>query len=347
MKAMVVRQPGGIDAMKIESIPDPVAGPREVVIRVEACGVCFHDVLTRNGTLKAGVKLPCVLGHEISGTVVDVGRDVSRFKAGDRVATAQRYYICGACRFCRSGRETLCPDRKFLGDWGLVGGYGEYVAVGDDNVAAVPEGVALADASIASCAIGTILNGLRDIGKLQMGESALVTGAGGGLGLHAVQLARLAGAYVIAQTTSPDKADLIREMGAHDVVVHARGEDFSPHVKRLTDGRGVDVLVDNVGTPLFEPMRRSLGVAGRWILIGQLTGQFVPFNPAQLFLKNQSMLSVTSTSRNQLEDVLALMKRGQVKAVVTRSLALEEAGEAHSLMEAGRITGRILLRPNG
>jgi acryloyl-coenzyme A reductase len=346
MKAMVVRQPGGVEAMRIEGVPDPVAGPRDVVIKVEACGVCFHDVLTRNGTLKAGVKLPCVLGHEISGTVVDAGREVSRFKTGDRVATAQRYYICGACRFCRSSRETLCPDRKFLGDWGLVGGYGEYVAVGDDNVAAVPDGVPLAEASIASCAIGTLLNGLRDVGKLQMGETALITGAGGGLGLHAVQLARLAGAYVIAQTTSPDKADLIREMGAHEVVVHTRGGDFSSQVKRLTDGRGVDVLVDNVGTPLFEPMRRSLGVAGRWILIGQLTGQFVPFNPAQLFLKNQSMLSVTSTSRNQLEDVLALMKRGQVKAVVTRSLALEEAGEAHTLMEAGRVTGRILLRPN-
>ena len=347
MKAMVVRQPGGIEAMQIESIPDPVAGARDVIIKVDACGVCFHDVLTRAGTLKAGVKMPCVLGHEISGTVAEVGREVSRFKPGDRVATAQRYHICGACRFCRSGRETLCPERKFLGDWGLVGGYGEYVAVGEDNIALVPEGVSLAEASIASCAIGTILNGLRDVGKLRMGESALITGAGGGLGLHAVQLARLAGAYVIAQTSSPDKADLIREMGAHHVVVHARGEDFSPQVKRLTDGRGVDVLVDNVGTPLFDPMRKSLGIAGRWILIGQLTGQFVPFNPAQLFLKNQSMLSVSSTSRNQLEDVLTLMQRGQVKAMVSRSLALEEAGEAHALMEAGRITGRIVLRPNG
>jgi len=347
MKAMVVRQPGGLDAMQLEQIPEPVAGPRDVVIKVEACGVCFHDVLTRNGTLKAGVKLPCVLGHEISGTVVEVGRDVTRFRPGDRVATAQRYYICGACRFCRSSRETLCPDRKFLGDWGLVGGYASYVAVGDDNVALVPEDVPLAEASIAACAIGTLLNGVRDVGRLQMGETALVTGAGGGLGVHAVQLARLAGAYVIAQTTSPDKADLIRKMGAHHVVVHARGEDFSPEVKKLTDGRGVDVLIDNVGTPLFEPMRRSLGVAGRWILIGQLTGQFVPFNPAQLFLKNQSMFSVTSTSRNQLEDVLALMKRGQVKAIVGRSLPLEQAGEAHALVEAGRAAGRILLRPNG
>ena len=182
MKAMVVRQPGDIDAMKIESIPDPVAGPGEVVIKVEACGVCFHDVLTRNGTLKAGVKMPCVLGHEISGTVAEVGRDVSRFKAGDRVATAQRSYICGKCRFCRSGRETLCPDRKFLGDWGMVGGYGEYVAVGDDNVALVPENVPLADASIAACAIGTILNGVRDVGKLQMAKarSSPVRAAGSG-----------------------------------------------------------------------------------------------------------------------------------------------------------------------
>jgi acryloyl-coenzyme A reductase len=346
MKAMVVRQPGGLDAMRLETISEPVAGPKDVVIKVEACGVCFHDVLTRNGTLKAGVKMPCVLGHEISGTVVEVGSQVSRFKKGERVATAQRYHICGACRFCRSGRETLCAERKFLGDWGMVGGYAQYVAVEDDNVAAVPEGADLAGASIAACAIGTALNGVRDVGQVRMSESVLVTGAGGGVGLHAVQLARLAGAFVIAQTTSPAKADLIRELGAHHVVVHRRGEDFSPEVKRLTAGEGVDVLIDNVGTVLFEPMRRSLGTAGRWVMIGQLTGEFVPFNPAQLFLKNQSMLAVTSVTRNQLADVLALMGRGQVKAVVTQSLPLEEAAQAHTLVESGRATGRVLIRPN-
>lgn len=346
MKAMVVRQPGGLDAMRLESIPDPVAGPKDVVIKVEACGVCFHDVLTRNGTLKAGVKMPCVLGHEISGTVTAIGSEVRKFKVGQRVATAQRYHICGACRFCRSSRETLCAERKFLGDFGMVGGYAEYVAVEDDNVAAVPDGVPLAEASIAACAIGTALNGVRDVGRVQAGESVLVTGAGGGVGLHGVQLARLAGALVIAQTTSASKAELIREMGAHHVVVHERGADFSPEVKRLTGGRGVDVLIDNVGTVLFEPMRRSLGVGGRWILIGQLTGEFIPFNPAQLFLKNQSMLPVTSVSRNQLEDVLALMGRKQVKAVVTQSLPLEEAAKAHTLVESGRAAGRVVLRPH-
>jgi acryloyl-coenzyme A reductase len=347
MKAMVVRAPGGTDVLKMETIPDPEPSPKDVVIRIDACGVCFHDIVTRNGTLKFGVQMPCILGHEISGIVVDTGRDVRNFKKDDRVATVQRYHICGACRHCRMGRETLCPERKFTGDWGLVGGYAEYIAVEDDNVALVPDGVALQDASIVACAIGTILNAMREVGKLAAGERALVTGAGGGLGMHAVQLARLAGAFVIAQTTSPEKADQIRALGAHEVIVHARGEDFSGAVKKVTDGQGVDVVIDNVGSQLFEPIRRSMGIGGRWILIGQLTGQFVPFNPAQLFLKNVSMLSATSTTRRQLEDCLSLVARGAVKPIVSLALPLEQAAQAHELVEAGKAVGRIVLRPNG
>ncbi|MGC1936837.1 MAG: alcohol dehydrogenase catalytic domain-containing protein, partial [Pseudolabrys sp.] len=307
MKAMVVHQPGGTEVLRLERVADPIAGPKDVIIKVDACGVCFHDIVTRNGTLKFGVQMPCILGHEISGTVVDVGRDVRAFQRGDRVATVQRYHICGACRYCRTGRETLCPERKFTGDWGMVGGYAEYVAIEDDNVALVPEGVELQDAAIVACAIGTILNAIREIGKLQPGETALVTGAGGGLGMHAIQLARLAGALVIAQTTSPEKADQIRALGAHTVIVHSRGEDFSNAVKKANGGLGVDVAIDNVGSQLFESIRRSMGIGGRWIMIGQLTGEFVPFNPAQLFLKNVSMLSATSTTRKQLDDCLALV----------------------------------------
>jgi acryloyl-coenzyme A reductase len=347
MKAIVVHAPGGIDVLKLEQISDPTPGPKDVVIRVDACGVCFHDIVTRNGTLKFGVHMPCVLGHEISGTVIEIGRDVRGFSKNDRVATVQRYHICGSCRFCRTGREPLCPNRKFAGDWGLVGGYAEYVAIEDDNVALVPDGVALQDASIVACAVGTILNAIREVGRLAAGESVLVTGAGGGLGMHAVQLARLAGAYVVAQTTSPEKADQIGTLGAHEVIVHERGEDFSGAVKKATAGQGVDVAIDNVGSQLFDPIRRSLGTGARWIMIGQLTGQFVPFNPAQLFLKSVSMLSATSTTRKQLEDCLALVARGAVKPIISLALPLEQASEAHSLLEAGKAAGRIVLRPNG
>lgn len=347
MKAMVVHQPGGTEVLRLERVADPIAGPKDVIIKVDACGVCFHDIVTRNGTLKFGVQMPCILGHEISGTVVDVGRDVRAFQRGDRVATVQRYHICGACRYCRTGRETLCPERKFTGDWGMVGGYAEYVAIEDDNVALVPEGVELQDAAIVACAIGTILNAIREIGKLQPGETALVTGAGGGLGMHAIQLARLAGALVIAQTTSPEKADQIRALGAHTVIVHSRGEDFSNAVKKANGGLGVDVAIDNVGSQLFESIRRSMGIGGRWIMIGQLTGEFVPFNPAQLFLKNVSMLSATSTTRKQLDDCLALVARGVIKPFVSLALPLEQASQAHELVETGKSSGRIVLRPNG
>ena len=346
MKAVVVNKAGGLDALTYTDIPDPQPQGHELVLKVHSCGVCFHDVLTRNGTLKAGVRLPCVLGHEVAGTVVELGAQVKRFKLGDRVATTQRSYICGHCRFCRSGFEPLCAQRVFLGDVGLVGGYAQYLAISSDCIAQVPDGVDLDHAAVAACAVGTVLNAVRDVGRVQMGETVLITGAGGGLGLHAIQLARLAGARVLAQTTSADKVELIRKMGAHEVVLHKRGEPFAPLVRDMTQGQGADVIIDNVGTVLFEDMRKSLAIQGRWLMIGQLTGDFVPFNPAQFFLKNQSLLSVTSTSRSQLEDVLTLMQRGQVTPVIERKLPLIEAAQAHQAVEAGRTTGRWLLSPN-
>ena len=346
MKAVVVNKAGGLDALTCTDIPDPQPKGHELVLKVHSCGVCFHDVLTRNGTLKAGVRLPCVLGHEVAGTVVELGAQVKGFKLGDRVATTQRSYICGHCRFCRSGFEPLCAQRVFLGDVGLVGGYAQYLAISSDCIAQVPDGVDLDHAAVAACAVGTVLNAVRDVGRVQMGETVLITGAGGGLGLHAIQLARLAGARVLAQTTSADKVELIRKMGAHEVVLHKRGEPFAPWVRDVTQGQGADVIIDNVGTVLFEDMRKSLAIQGRWLMIGQLTGDFVPFNPAQFFLKNQSLLSVTSTSRRQLEDVLTLMQRGQVTPVIERKLPLNEVAQAHQAVEAGRTTGRWLLSPN-
>lgn len=345
MKAMVVEAPGGVDVLQYRDVEEPVANRKDVIIKVDSCGVCYHDIVTRNGTLKQGVKMPLILGHEISGTVVEVGEDVTEFRPGDRVATAQRYHICGHCSHCRGGREPLCEDRKFLGDYGMVGGYAEYVAVEHDNVALVPEGVPLDKASIVACTIGTIFNAMRDVGNVRAGETVLVTGSGGGLGMSAVQFAKAQGARVIAQTTSPGKAEQLRELGADEVVAHARGEDFSGEVRRLTNGRGVDVAVDNVGNLLFNPIRKSIAVGGRWLMIGQLTGDFVPFNPAQLFLKNISMLAATSTTRDQLRHCLEMVARGDIQPIVSQRIPLSEARLAHELVEAGAVSGRILLQP--
>lgn len=346
MRAMVVRSPGGPEALVLEDIPPPALRRNDVRIRVEACGVCYHDVVTRNGTLKRGVEMPLIPGHEISGIVESVGSEVRGFRPGDRVATLQRRHICGHCRYCRNDQETACPEREFLGDMGLNGGYAELVCVEEDNVAQVPEGIPLDAAAIVACTVGSELNAIRDVAGVKAGERVLVNGAGGGLGIHGVQLAHVSGAEVIAVTGSPQKVDMIRQAGADHVVLYDRGEDFSAKVRALTTGEGVDVAIDNVGSATFEPMRRSLAQRGRWIFIGQLSGEFVRLNPAQLFLRGISIHSAQSTNRRQLLDCLELVRRGLVRPVVSTELPLERAGDAHRMVETAAPTGRILLKPS-
>jgi acryloyl-coenzyme A reductase len=346
MRALVLREPGNLDSALIcETVADPVPGPRDVVIRVACCGVCAHDVAVCAGTLRAGIVLPCVPGHEIAGIVVAIGSTVTQFAVGDRVAATQRESVCGQCRFCRSGREPLCAEQVFLGDTRLNGGYAELVAVEADNVVHVPDGVSLDQAAIAACAIGTMLHAVRAVGRIAPGDIVMVTGAGGGLGMHGVQLAKRAGGRVIAQTTSAAKVEALRELGADAVVLAVRGGDFSGDVKALTDGQGVDCVLDTVGTPVFAPTRRSLARGGRWVLVGQLTGEFVPFNPAQLFLKGISMLSATSTTREELRLSLQLLRHGDIRAMLGPRFALSRANEALALVQSGAVAGRVLLMP--
>ncbi len=213
MRAMVVRSPGGPEALVLEDIPPPPLRRNDVRIRVEACGVCFHDIVTRNGTLKRGVEMPLIPGHEFSGIVEAADPDVRGFRPGDRVATLQRRHICGHCKFCRADQETACPEQEFLGDLGLNGGYAELVCVEEDNVAKVADAVALDTAAIIACTVGTELNAIRNVAGVKTGERVLVNGAGGGLGIHGVQIAHLSGAEVIAVTGSPQKVATIRKAG--------------------------------------------------------------------------------------------------------------------------------------
>jgi D-arabinose 1-dehydrogenase-like Zn-dependent alcohol dehydrogenase len=289
--------------------------------------------------------MPVILGHEVAGIVESVGSEVGGLNRGDLVATTIHSHVCGDCRHCRSGHETSCPDRVFLGDAGLNGGYAELVCVDADAVQKVPAGVAPEEASITGCTIGTELNAIRDVGRVRLGERVLVTGAGGGLGLHGVQLARLSGAFVIAVTTTAAKAARIREAGADEVIVVERGKSFSEQVRRATSGRGVDVAIDNVGSPVFEDIRRGMADDGRIVLVGQVTGDFLSINPAQLFLRNVSILSAKGVSRTQLADALDLVARRRIKPIVEHVLRLDDAAEAHRRVEAGAAAGRIVLNP--
>lgn len=345
MRAVVAERTGPPAVLRVADGAAREPGPREIRIAVAACGVCFHDVVVRNGTFRRGVAMPVILGHEVAGTIDKLGAEVAGFRRGDLVATVIHSHVCGHCRDCRGGHETSCPERVFLGDAGLNGGYAELVCVDADAALKVPAGIDPEQAAIVACTIGTELNAVRDVGQVRLGERVLVTGAGGGLGLHGVQLSHLAGAFTIAVTTTAAKAARIREAGADEVIVVERGQDFSSEVRRLSDGRGVDAVIDNVGSPVFEAVRRSVADGGRIVLVGQITGDFVTVNPAQLFLRNVRILSAKGVSRAQLADALDLVARRRIKPAVERVLSLEGAAEAHRLVEAGLATGRIVLQP--
>lgn len=340
MRAMVIDSFGEPEVLEERDIPTPMPGPGELLLNVTACGVCFHDVLSRNGVMRKGMQLPRVPGHEIAGVVAEVGPWVRDFSPGDRVATTQRRYVCGMCKFCRSGRESFCPYQQFLGHE-CDGGYAEQAVVSAGTSTRIPDGVADDEAAIAACAIGTGLNALRDVGNVRMGETVLITGAGGGVGVHVVQLASQAGARVVAATTSPTKADRLRELGADIVVVSQDGE-FSEGVLEATEGRGVDLVIDNVGGKVFDQVRRSLAKGGRWVMVGELSSDLVQFNLAQLFLKGLSLYSAVSTSRAQLIDTLALIASGQIRPIVSER-SFQKAAQVHADLEAGIVFGRVAL----
>ncbi len=343
MRAVVTARPGAYDVMQLEEVPLPSPGPCEVLVRTLASGVCHHDHLIRAGVMRRGIRFPLILGHEGAGIVEAVGDGVLTLKPGDRVACTQWTEACGLCRFCRTNREPLCSARQLFGH-DRDGTYAEFFKIQEDSLLPLPPEVGFEEGAIASCAIGTVVAAIRDIGRTQAGEAVLVTGAGGGLGVHAIQVARLCGATVVAQTTSPAKVPLIREAGADEVVVSRDGQ-FADEVRRCTGGEGVDVVCDTVGAPVFQEALRSTARGARYVLVGELTGEQVTFNTARLFLKGVSLLSTTSTSRSQLAAVLELVRRRRLRPVITERLPLEEAPRLHRLMVERKLSGRALLIP--
>jgi NADPH:quinone reductase-like Zn-dependent oxidoreductase len=343
MRAIVTERPGDYDVMVVKDVPVPPLGPRDVLVRSFASGVCYHDHLIRAGVMKRGITFPLILGHEGAGIVEAVGESVRAHRPGDRVACTQWTECCGVCRFCRTNREPLCAQRKLYGH-DRDGTYAEWFRIQEDSLLPLPPEIGFEEGAILSCAIGTVLAAIRDVGQTRAGDRLLVTGAGGGLGVHAIQMARLCGAWVIAQTSSPGKVPLLREMGADEVVVSEDGR-FADAVRRVGDGEGVDVVCDNVGAPVFQEALRATARGARYVLVGELTGDQVTFSTARLFLKGVSLLSTMSTSRTQLADVIDLVRRRRLRATITERFRFEEAPRVHRLMVDRKLSGRVVLVP--
>jgi D-arabinose 1-dehydrogenase-like Zn-dependent alcohol dehydrogenase len=343
MRAVVQNGIGGPEILQVQSQPTP-SQPRgdQVLIRVRAAGVCYHDLLVRDGTFRDLVQLPLIPGHEMAGDVRAIGEAVTRIKVGDQVASTNRE-TCGHCDLCRSGQEGLCPNQRFFGH-NCPGGYAEFVLARENALSVVPRSIPPEIACTLSCAVGTELHGIREVGRAKAGDTVLVTGAGGGLGIHGVQVAKLCGAFVVGLTTTATKANAIRAAGADEVVVIERGERFDKKLREVAPG-GFDVICDNVGQPVFDSCFRTLSIGGRYVFIGQLNDRAISYNPAWLLLRNTALLGSNSSTRRELDEVVKFVDRGLIKPVVDRAMPLEDAPIAHRRVMAAEATGRVVLKP--
>lgn len=338
MRAMVLPRFGGPDVFVCDEVARPVPRADQMLVRVAACGVCGHDLLNRAGHFPHTV-LPSVMGHEVAGTVVETGALVTRFKAGDRVAMIQRM-PCGLCAACRAGRENVCVSGPgFYGEQ-QSGGYGEYVLATERNATLVPDSIPLRIAAVLSCAIGTGYHALRRAG-LRLGDSVVITGASGGVGLHTVMLAKAMGLRSIAVSTSAAKAEALREAGAADVVI-APDLVFHKQVRELT-GEGADAVIEIAGKPSFASSMRSLRSGGRLVMVGNVDPGNVALNPALSILKEIDIIGSAHATLEDLRAVIDLVARGLIAPQIADFVPVEEAGRAHAMMEERRVSGRVVL----
>jgi len=342
MQAVVLRAFGSADNLRPETVPDPAPGRGEVLLRVHACGVCHHDVINRRGNLPR-TSVPAILGHEAAGEVVAVGPGVLGWAAGDRAATLQRL-SCGECPNCQAERNSLCRnDTRFFGEE-IPGGYAAYMAAPVAGLGRVPDGVAWPVAAVTCCTTGTAVHCLRTRGRLSAGETVLITGASGGVGLQAVQLARLDGARVIAITSSACKAAVLHEAGAHDVVVSS-GLDFAAEVRRRTGGHGADLALEIVGSSTFAQTLRALAPGGRLVTVGNLEPGSVDLNPGLVIVKELEILGAYATTQTELHESFRLVESGALRTWVSDVLPLHEASRAHDRLERREVAGRLVLEP--
>jgi len=343
MQAVVLEQFGSVDFLTLQSVADPRPGPGEVLLRVRACGVCYHDVINRRGSLPR-TSCPAILGHEVAGDVVELGPGVAGWAVGDRAATLQRM-SCGACPACAAGRTSLCKrDNRFFGEE-LQGGYAGLMVAPVGGIGRVPDGMAWTVAATVCCTAGTAVHVVRTRGRIQRGETVMITGASGGVGLQVVQLARLDGARVIAVTSSAAKTRALYNAGADEVVVSPDLE-FSAQVRRLTGGEGAQVAIEIVGSATFGQTLKAMAPGGRVVVVGNLESGAISLNPGLVIVKELEILGAYATTQAELETALRLTRAGLLAPYVSDVLPLGDAAKAHVRLENREVAGRLVLCPD-
>ena len=341
MRAMVLHAVGA--AFELEERPIPRPGPEEALIKVRACGAGLTVHHAKVGTSPA--RLPVIMGHEIAGEVVEIGSAVNGVAVGDQV-TPHFYLFCGRCRYCLTMREPLCENTGGYIGRQCDGGYAEYVALPARNLVRIPAELPYEEhpeeVAVICDAIATPYKVNRRA-RIKPLEDVLVIGAAGGVGIHMVQLARFAGARVLAADRGEAKLAAAHAAGAHETIDALAGS-IDARARTLTDGRGVDVVVDFVASPdTLQAGLAALAPGGRLAILGVHRDSRFSVDPFWMLNGEREVIGSRYVTRQDIVDSLELVRRGHIRPIVTRVFALEDAERAHELLGQGAMIGRAAL----
>lgn len=340
MKAVLFRAHGGPDKLSYEDLPMPAIGPDEVLVRVKACALNHLDIWIRQGNPAYPMPMPHVSGSDVAGIVEQVGAQADHVTVGQRVFLSPGI-SCWKCEPCLAGRDNFCRSYSLLGAM-MHGGYAEYVKVPFRNVMPIPENLSFEQAAAFPLVSVTASHMLFAQAGLQHGETVLVMGGGSGVGTMAIQMAKLAGARVITTVGSDDKIPKAVILGADAVINHAK-ENVAERVKLLTEGHGVDVVIEHIGPEVWESCLASLAKGGRLITCGATTGAEVKLDLRYIYSRQYTIKGSYMGTRAELVKAAELMGQKRVISVIDRTYPLQEARAAQEQMLSRKFFGKIIL----
>lgn len=340
MKAIRVHRHGGPEVLAIDELPVPTPKEGELLVRIQAASLNHMDLWVRNGMPGVKLPLPMILGCEAAGVVTEVGGGVKRFKKGDEVVLFPNR-SCGACAPCREGNDHHCPSSGLAGET-EDGVDAEYQALSERYLHIKPKGVTFEEAAAVSITFLTAWHMLVDKCSIKTGQDVLIIAASSGVGSAGVQIAKLHGARVIATVGGEEKLAKAKELGA-DFVIDHRSQEISREVKKITHGRGVDIVFEHVGQATWDQSLRSLAFGGKVVTCGATTGGDVRLNIVHLFIKHQQVIGSTMGPSRTLPQIFELVAQRKLRPVIDKVYPFSQVKEAHQRLEGRGQFGKIVL----
>ncbi|HME37306.1 MAG TPA: zinc-binding dehydrogenase [Candidatus Sulfotelmatobacter sp.] len=340
MKAVRIHQFGGPEVLTYEDVPDPQPRKDQVLVRVKACSLNHLDVWVRKGL--PGVKLPHILGSDIAGEIAEIGEYVSGFTLGQRVLVAPMHF-CGHCAKCLAGLQNQCREFTVLGN-GVDGGNCELIAVPAASIIPIPDTLDLNQAASVPLVFVTAWHMLVGLAAVRPGQTVLVLGASSGVGIAAIQIAKMFHCRVITTVGDQAKLDKARALGADYGINHYQ-QKISEEVRKITSKEGVDIVVEHVGAATWDESLRSLKSGGKLVTCGATTGPTVALDLRHLFARQLTLLGSYMGTMGELNEVLSHVFAGRLKPVVDRVFPLSEIRAAHEYLEKSQMFGKVILNP--